>query len=108
MNKRFGVLRFLSALLKIVGVVVAALSIIGGIICMGLSSLGADLFSDMGVDSSTGVYMILFCAFMVIVAGILYAILLYGYGELLMVLLGIEDNTFRTVTLLEEVTKEEK
>jgi hypothetical protein len=108
MNKRFGVLRFLSAILKILGVVVAAMSVIGGIACIGLSSLGADLFTEMGIDSATGSYITLFGAFMVVVVGILYAILLYGYGELLMVLVNIEDNTFRTVALLEDVTKEEK
>jgi len=42
------------------------------------------------------------------VVGLIYAVMLYGYGELLMLLLSMEDNTFRTVKLLEDVIKEEE
>ena len=35
-------------------------------------------------------------------------LIMYGYGELLMLLVSMEDNTFRTVKLLEEVISEDK
>ena len=108
MKKRFGVLRILAAILKILGVVVAACSILGGLISFVMSFAGTDLFTAMGFDNTSGALFGLFGAFMMIVVGLLYAIMLYGYGELLMLLITIEDNTFRTVELLEDVTKEEK
>ena len=54
-----------------------------------------------------GVLAGLLGAFMIVIFGALYALFLYGYGELIMLLISLEDNTFKTVKLLEEVTSEE-
>jgi len=108
MKKRFGILRILASILKILGVVVAALSILGGLISFVMSFAGTDLFAAMGLDSVSGIFVGILGSFVMIVAGLLYAIMLYGYGELLMLMISIEENTYRTVTLLEDVTKEEK
>ncbi len=108
MKKRFGILRILASILKILGVVVAALSVLGGLISFVMSFAGTDLFAAMGLDSVSGIFVGILGSFVMIVAGLLYAVMLYGYGELLMLMISIEENTFRTVTLLEDVTKEEK
>ena len=108
MKKRFGVLRVLSSILKILGIVVAALAVLGGLIAFVMSFAGGDIFQSMGIDSTGGVLAGLMGAFMIVVMGAMYAIFLYGYGELLMLLISMEENTFKTVKLLEDVTSEEK
>ena len=108
MKKRFGVLRVLSSILKILGIVTAALAVLGGLITFVISFAGGDMFSAMGIDTTGGVLAGLMLAFGIIVIGALYALFLYGYGELLMLLISMEENTFKTVQLLEEVTSEEK
>lgn len=108
MKKRFGVLRVLSTILKILGIVTAALSVLGGLITFVMAFAGGDIFAAFGIDAAGGVLAGLLGAFMIVILGGLYALLLYGYGELLMLLISMEDNTFRTVKLLEEVTSEDK
>ena len=108
MKKRFGVLRLLSSILKILGIVTAALAVLGGLIAFVMSFAGGDMFQAMGIDSTGGVLAGLMGAFIIVVVGALYAVILYGYGELLMLLISMEENTFKTVKLLEDVTSEEK
>jgi hypothetical protein len=108
MKKRFGVLRVLSTIMKILGIIVAALAVLGGLITFVVSFAGGDVFSSLGFDAAGGVLAGLLGAFMIVIFGALYALLLYGYGELIMLLISLEDNTFRTVKLLEEVTSEDK
>ncbi len=107
MKKRFGVLRTLSAILKILGIIAAVGAVLGGLIALVMSFAGGDMFASMGLDEVSGVFVGLFGSIMMIVVGLLYAALLYGYGEFLMLMISIEENTLRTVTLLEDVTKEE-
>jgi hypothetical protein len=108
MKKRFGVLKALASILKILGIIVAAVSVLGGLVAFVMSFAGTDLFEAMGFDSTSGMMVGLMGSFVGIIVGLLYAVLLYGYGEMIMLFISIEDNTFRTVTLLEDVTKEEK
>lgn len=108
MKKRFGVLRFMASVLKIFGIVVAALAVLGGLITFILSFAGGDMFSAMGVDSAGGVLMGLFAAFLIILFGALNALFIYGYGELLMLLIAMEENTLKTTQLLDEVINEDK
>ena len=107
MKKRFAVLRIVSTILKILGIITAALAVLGGLITFVMSFAGGDLFSQFGVPADSGVLAGLLVAFMIVIFGALYALFLYGYGELIMLLISMEDNTFKTVKLLEEVTSEE-
>ena len=108
MKKSFGVLRTLATVLKVLGVVAAALAVLGGLVFFIMSLAGSDLLSNFGFDSTGSVFVGLLGAFVFLVIGLLYAVLLYGYGELIMLMISIEENTHRTATLLEDVTKEEK
>jgi hypothetical protein len=108
MKKRFGVLRVLSSILKILGIVVAALAVLGGLIALVMAFAGADMFNSLGLGSTGGALAGLMGAFIIVVVGAIYALVLYGYGELIMLFISMEENTFRTVSLLEEVTSEEK
>lgn len=108
MKKRFGVLRFMASLLKILAIVAAALSVLGGLITFIMSFAGGDMMAAFGFDTAGGVLMGLFAAFMIILFGGIYSLFLYGYGELLMLLISMEENTLKTATLLEEVISEDK
>lgn len=107
MKKRFGVLRVLSSILKILGIITAAMAVIGGLITFVMSFAGGDMFEAMGMDTTGGVLAGLLMAFLIVLGGALYAVFLYGYGELLMLLISMEENTFNTVKLLEDVTSED-
>ena len=94
MKKRFGVLRVLASILKILGIVSAALAVLGGLIVFVMSFAGGDVFQSMGIDSTGGVLAGLMGAFMIVVMGAMYAIFLYGYGELLMLLISMEQKLY--------------
>ena len=108
MKKRFGVLHFLASVLKILGIVAAALAALGGLITFIMSFAGGGMMSAFGFDTSGGILVGLFTAFVIILFGAIYALFLYGYGELLMLLISLEENTHKTTTLLEEVINEDK
>ncbi|MBW1815421.1 MAG: hypothetical protein JRJ39_17845 [Deltaproteobacteria bacterium] len=108
MKKRFGVLRILATVLKILGIVVAAFAVLGGLGTLIMSFVGGDMFSALGVDMNSGFFVGLISSFGIVIVGMLNAVVLYGYGELLMLLLSMEDNTFKTVKLLEDVIKDDQ
>jgi hypothetical protein len=107
MKKHFGVLKALSTIFKVLGIITAVLAVIGGLVAIVMSFSGTDLFTAMGFDETSGVFVGLLGAIVILVGGLLNAVLFYGFGELLILLISIEDNTYRTVALLEDVTKEE-
>ena len=107
MKKRFGVLRLLATILKVLGIVVAAFAVLGGLGTLIMSFAGGDLWSSIGYDANSGFFVGLIGSFGIVIGGILYAVILYGYGELLLLLLSMEDNTFKTVKLLEDVVKDD-
>ena len=107
MKKRFGVLRLLATILKVLGIVVAAFAVLGGLGTLIMSFAGGDLWSSIGYDANSGFFVGLIGSFGIVIGGILYAVILYGYGELMLLLLSMEDNTFKTVKLLEDVVKED-
>jgi len=72
-----------------------------------VSLAGGDLLASFGVPTTSGLLMGFVGSIGIVVFGLIYAIILYGYGELLLVLLSVEDNTYKTVKLLEDVIKDE-
>jgi len=108
MKKRFGVLRILATVLKILGIVVAAIAVLGGLGTLIMSFTGGSLFSALGVDANSGFFVGLLSSFSIVVVGFFYAVFLYGFSELLLLLLSMEDNTFKTVKLLEDVIKDDQ
>lgn len=107
MKKRYGVLRALSTILKILGVVAAVIAVLVGIAALMVSFSNTDLFTSMGLDANLGALIGLLCGALALISGLLCAAMLYGYGEMIMLTIAIEENTARTATLLEDVTKEE-
>ena len=108
MKKRFGILRILASILKVLGIVAAAFAVLGGLGALVMSFIGGNMFSTLGVDANSGFFVGLASSFGIVIVGMLYAVVLYGYGELLTLLLSMEDNTFKTVKLLEDVIKDDQ
>ncbi len=105
MKKSFGVLRTIAVIMKIMGVVIAALALLGGLVIFVLSFAGGDVWSFLGTDTTTGFFIGVLMAFVVVVFGAFYALILYGYGEMIYLLLALEENTHNTVLLLEKSSK---
>jgi len=108
MKKRFGVLRILATIMKVLGIITAALAVLGALGTLIASFAGGDLWSMLGYDANSGFFVGLLGSFGILILGVLYAVIMYGYGELLMLLISMENNTFKTVQLLEEVIKDDQ
>ncbi len=108
MKKRFGVLRIMSTIFKIIGIALAVIAILGGLISAVTSMMSSDLFTDWGFDQNTGALFGMFLSFVGLVGGLLYAILIYGFGELILLLISIEENTAKTANLLVDISEEEE
>ncbi len=108
MKKRFGVLRVLATILKVLGIITAALSVLGALGTLIASFAGGNLWAMLGYDANSGFFVGLVGSFAMLILGVLYAVVMYGYGELIMLLISMEDNTFKTVQLLEDVIKDDQ
>jgi len=108
MKKRFGVLRIIATILKVLGIITAALSILGAIGALIASFAGGSLWSMVGYDANAGFFVGFVSSFGILIFGVLNAVFMYGSGELIMLLLSMEDNTFKTVKLLEDVIKDDQ
>ncbi len=78
MEKRFGVLRTIATIFKIVAWVVLVITIIGFFVAL----LGSSLFGRGGIASS----------FLVLIIGVIYFLSLYAFAELIYLFLSIEEN----------------
>jgi len=101
MKKRFKFLRTLANIFKILGILLAALSLLGGIILVVLS------LSLFGLDAATGYSVGLASGIITLVCGVLCGLMVYGFGELVYVLISIEENTYKTSVFLEGMQKDE-
>ena len=108
MKKRFGVLRTIANVLKVLGVVIAALSLLGALVTIVMSFAGGQIWSMIGYDADSGFYIGIVMALAEIEFGALYALILYGYGELILLLLSLEENTHKTAILMDKMAKEKK
>jgi len=107
MKKRFQVLRVIANVLKVFGIVVAAVALVAAMVTFVIGLAGGQVWNMAGLDSSTGFLAGTVGAFIIILVGALYALLMYGYGELIFLLLALEENTHNAVQLLEKTNKEE-
>jgi hypothetical protein len=106
MKKRFQVLQIIATIFKVIGIVVGALALLGALIAFVASLAGGSIWQTMGVDSSFGFFTGFLSALMILVFGALYALIIYGYGELITLLIAMEENTHNTVLLLEKGGKD--
>lgn len=104
--KRFGVLRVLGTLLKVIAWIVLIVSILGAI-GLGLTSMNGDLLTNalstvvppetLAAFAGAGGILI---GIAFLIGGIIYFLLLYAAGESLHLQLALEENTRLTAALL--------
>jgi hypothetical protein len=103
MEKRYRVLRFISGFYKILGIIVGVLAILSGLgICV-TSVLGTSLLTTLGQNlqnsgmplalGAGGVVAGIISALFAILAGAISALGLYAVGELISLLISMEENT---------------
>lgn len=100
--KRFDVLRFMGALLKVlawISLILSILSAIGVVLLPQMMNLSDLLGGNADMISATGTGAI-FTGLFILIGGLLNFIFLYALGELLLLQLAIEENTRLTAALL--------
>jgi len=107
MKKRFKFLRTLANIFRILGIITAALALLGGIILIVLSLSGGNFWSLFGYDAYNGALTGITAGVIALITGVLSGLIVYGFGELVFVLIDIEENTHRTSVFLEEMQKEQ-
>ena len=99
--KRFGVLRLVGTLLKVIAWIVLIVSILGaiGLVLMENSGLQLPIANvyDTGALGQTGG---IFVGLGVLIVGLIYFLILYASGESLHLQLAVEENTRLTAALL--------
>lgn len=118
MKKRFGILRLIGSIYKILGIIVAVITLLGAIAVCATSVLGgAALEQFMGnvQQYSRGPWGMmggmaggLIGGIGIILSGLAMAIGLYAGGELIYLLLSLEENTRVTARLLEHTGEPEE
>jgi hypothetical protein len=105
MKKRFQVLHIIATVFRILGIVTAAAAIVLALIALVMSMAGGQIWRLVGIDANTGFFGGLMAAFLIILIGVLKAIMMYGAGEIISLLLSIEENSHNTVLLLDKSSR---
>ncbi len=103
MEKRFNVLRIIATIYKVIGVLIAVLGVLAflGICAAGL--LGSSNRSFDSPFGAAGVVGALASGIVFLIAGALYALILYGAGEGIYLLLALEENTRQTAQAIQNL-----
>lgn len=105
MESRFGVLRFISVLYKLFGILVLVLAIFIAVVSA-LTSLGyVSLSPSGGGYSIAGIGII--GAIVQFIVGMIAAIGLYAFGELIELFISTERNTRTMAILMERLLKQQ-
>jgi hypothetical protein len=99
--KRFGVLRLVGTLLKVIAWIVLIVSILGAIGLVLMENSGLQLpITDMVDTSALGQTGGIAIGLGILVLGLIYFLILYASGESLHLQLAVEENTRLTAALL--------
>lgn len=102
MKKRFQFLHVVASIFRILAIVVAGLALVASLVTLVMAMAGGQIWNIFGMDANTGFFGGLLAAFLEVLVGFFYALLLYGYGEMISLMLALEENTRNTVALLEK------
>ncbi len=107
MEKRYKILRFIGTLYKILGIIVGCLTIIIMIVVLFASFFGGLASFGFGARFGAGstLLMVLWAIFMdiiILLYGAFFSLGLYAFGELLYLLISVEENTRGTYTILSQ------
>ncbi len=102
MKKRFQFLHVIASIFRILAIVVAGLALVASLVTLVMAMAGGQIWNIFGIDANTGFFGGLLAAFLEVLVGFFYALLMYGYGEMISLMLALEENTRNTVALLEK------
>jgi len=103
MENKFGVLRLIGNIFKILAVILFLLTVVGSLMmCLlfvggGAASTSSSSSADLGVSFAV---LGIFYGIFLFISGTVYSLILYAMGEGIFVFLGIEENTRATSLLL--------
>jgi hypothetical protein len=99
MEKRYGALRIIATVYKIIGVIWGILAFIGAVVAF----VGSASFINFGFNSSAVATIAnLFAALIILIFGLMGALAIYGVGELVYLLINIEENTRYSAIVLRD------
>ena len=111
MQKKFGVLRFISSFYKVVAIIVGVLTLLSALGICATSVLGTSLLSGLSQNlqnsgmplalGATSVVAGIVTAIATIIGGALAALGLYAFGEVISLFISMEENTRATAALLQ-------
>jgi hypothetical protein len=111
MQKKYGVLRFISGFYKVMGIIIGVLALLSALGICATSVLGTTLLSTVGQDlqnsgmplalGATSVVAGIFSALAAIIGGAIAALGLFAVGELISLMINMEENTRATAALLQ-------
>ena len=113
MEKRFKVLRIVGSFYKIVGIIIAAITILAALGFCGVSILGGTATESLirnnipnsggqGLGILGGVLGGVIISLGIILGGGVYAVSIYALGEAVYLLIALEENTRRTAGMLDK------
>jgi len=98
--RRFPVLRILSTVYKVIGIIIAGVTLLTAlgscILQVAGSAVIIGLERDLGISlpvAGGGIIVALILSLIILLIGALYAALIYGVGELISLFLAVEENT---------------
>jgi len=105
MKKHFQFLSVLATIFHILAIIGGVVALLASLVTLIMAIAGGQVWNIFGVDANTGFFGGLLAAFLEVLTGIFFALILYGYGELINLLLALEENTYKTAQLLEKASQ---
>lgn len=106
MERRYSVLRIIATVYKVLGAIVGVISIL---FALGICVIGAiggaaanNLGRDTGFNFAGGLISGIIFALVIIFVGAIYTLILYGAGDVISLLIALEENTRTTSALLQQ------
>ncbi len=95
MEKRFKALRTIGTVFKVIGIIVAVLTVLGALAACGLTIAGSSVTSEFSTSYSmmSGAFGGVLFGVLILLYGSIWALTMYGLGELVFLLIAMEENT---------------
>jgi hypothetical protein len=113
MDRKFGVLRIIGTLWKVLAWITLVVGILlsFGVLLVGLLGSGGAVLRSFGPDvravpGAMGIVSTILGFLFALITTIIYSLVLYAVGDLIYLLLAIEENTRRTVRYMREADQE--
>ncbi len=109
MEKRYGALRIVGTIYKVLGIIAAVLTVLAVVALCGAGAVGGAALDSvgrgLGQDFGGGAYGGMLGGVLLSVVAVLYggiiAITLYAFGEMIYLLIALEENTRLTAQMLQ-------